>query len=128
MFSEPLAGAELNRFRDYYRSEFLQGKSLGNESTGRFGRALTHLGFLGAAVSTADIAGSFHRSPEAGLKRASECGVDFLGYECGSSLISKISTSLPARWRIPLVVIGGIAGSFGCREIFDSLEESGTRH
>lgn len=75
------------------------------------------LGLLGVAVTVTDIVCAYERGLEQGHERLVDTGINCLGYEGGSAAAGRFCQALPARYKIPLVVLGGIAGTFGVQSL-----------
>lgn len=122
-FARSYEGAELEEVRALYRKNVLNGQSINFDTTSRltkWGGIAGKLGLLGAGLTVTDLAGAYGRGREEGNKRLCEVGVDWAGYEVGSTWASKLTDELPLRARIPLVIACGIAGSCGARAFWEA--------
>lgn len=124
LYSQPFSGIELDEFRADYRARYLKCKSIDMSHSifhGQWANLGAHLGAAGAAITVTDLVGSYGRGKEAGDSRAKEIAVDWLGYEVGSAWANSLTSGLPLRARIPLVVMCGIAGSCGARSVSEAV-------
>ncbi|MFN8654866.1 MAG: hypothetical protein U0105_00895 [Candidatus Obscuribacterales bacterium] len=122
LFAEdPAVDVVLLDFRDQVRRT-ADGGTCAVESThlltsGKWQRMAGKLGLLGVAVTVTDVFGAYNRGMNQGHERLVQTGINWFGYEGGSAAAGKICQAFPTRYKIPLVILGGIAGTFGVQSL-----------
>ena len=106
-------------YRENRSTSYINFEEMNRPLSSRWSKVAVKLGVLGTAISVTDLAGAYGRGREEGDKRLGEFAIDCCGYEAGSAIASRLANSLPLRLRIPLAIMGGIAGSTGLRGLFD---------
>lgn len=107
-------------YRENRSCSYINFEEMRNPLHSRVARWAGKLGMIGTAITVTDLAGAYGRSGEEGDKRLTEFAVDCCGYEAGTAAASRLTETLPLRFRIPLLIMSGIAGSTGARALLQA--------